>query len=184
VSVDRRQHTSADDVWAAGDCCESFHLVSQQPVHVPLGTVANKQGRVAGINLTGGSATFSGVLGTAVTRICSTEVARTGLTEREAAAAGFDAVAARIESTTRAGYFPGAKPITVKLVAERNGGRLLGAQIVGEEGAAKRIDVAAMAITAGLTAEQLIEADLSYAPPFSPVWDPVATAARQVARLL
>jgi NADPH-dependent 2,4-dienoyl-CoA reductase/sulfur reductase-like enzyme len=184
VSVDRRQHTSADDVWAAGDCCESFHLVSQQPVHVPLGTVANKQGRVAGINLTGGSATFSGVLGTAVTRICSTEVARTELTEREAAAAGFDAVAARVESTTRAGYFPGAKPITVKLVAERSGGRLLGAQIVGEEGAAKRIDVAAMAITAGLTAEQLIEADLSYAPPFSPVWDPVATAARQVARLL
>ena len=174
--------TSVDGVWAAGDCAESFHLVSRRPVHVALGTVANRQGRVAGINIGGGYATFPGVVGTAVTRVCSTEVGRTGLTETEAARDGFRAVAATIESTTRAGYYPGAAPITVKLVAERGTGRLLGGQIVGGEGAAKRIDMLAVALTAGMTVDELIDLDLSYAPPFSPVWDPVATAARVAAR--
>jgi NADPH-dependent 2,4-dienoyl-CoA reductase/sulfur reductase-like enzyme len=179
ISVNRRQQTSADGVWAAGDCCDSFHLVSQRNVHVALGTVANKQGRVAGINIGGGYATFPGVVGTAVTKVCSTEVARTGLTETEAARDGFAYEAVTIESTTRAGYFPGTKPITVKVVAERDTGRLLGAQIVGEEGAAKRIDVFATALTARLTVFDMISLDLSYAPPFSSVWDPVLVAARK-----
>jgi len=183
IRVDRRQRASVDGVWAAGDCAESFHLVSQRPVHVALGNVANRQGRVAGINIGGGYATFPGVVGTAITKVCSTEVARTGLTEREAARDGFQAVAATIESTTRAGYFPGAQPMTVKLVVEPGTGRLLGGQIVGGDGAAKRIDALAVAITAGMTAEELIVADLSYAPPFSPVWDPLATAARAAASL-
>ncbi|MGH9118012.1 MAG: FAD-dependent oxidoreductase [Acidimicrobiales bacterium] len=181
IAVDRRQRTRTEHVWAAGDCAGSFHLVSRRPVHIALGTVANRQGRVAGVNLGGGYATFGGVVGTAVTKICATEVARTGLNEREARAAGFEPVAVTIESTTRAGYFPGAKPITVKLVAERGTGRLLGAQIVGEEGAAKRIDVVAVAVTAGLTVSEMIDLDLSYAPPFSPVWDPVVVAARKAA---
>ena len=184
VSVDVRQRTSAEGVWAAGDCCESFHLVSRRPVHIALGTVANKQGRVAGINLGGGYATFPGVLGTAVTRLCALEVARTGLNEREAAAAGFGFEAFTVESTTRAGYFPGAQPITVKLLAERGGGRVLGAQIVGREGAAKRIDVFATALAAGMTVEEVTGLDLSYAPPFSPVWDPVQAAARKAADAL
>ena len=184
VVVDPRQRTSAEGVWAAGDCCQSFHLVSRRPVHLPLGTVANKQGRVAGINLGGGYATFPGVVGTAVTKVCSTEVARTGLNEREATAAGLGYETARIESSTRAGYFPGAGRITVKMLAERRTGRLLGAQVVGAEGAAKRIDVVATAITAGLTVDQVIDLDLSYAPPFSPVWDPVLVAAREVAKTL
>jgi NADPH-dependent 2,4-dienoyl-CoA reductase/sulfur reductase-like enzyme len=184
VRVDVRQRTSADGVWAAGDCCESFHLVSRRPVHIALGTHANKQARVAGINIGGGYATFPGVVGTAVTRLCSTEVARTGLSEREAKAAGFEFVVAKIESTTRAGYFPGAATITVKLLAEKRSGRLLGAQIVGREGAAKRIDVLATAITAGITAEEATALDLSYAPPFSPVWDPVLVAARKATDLL
>ena len=183
ISVNRRQQTSVEGVWAAGDCAESFHLVSQRPVHVALGTVANRQGRVAGINIGGGYATFPGVVGTAITKVCSTEVARTGLTELEAARDGFRAVAATIESTTRAGYFPGSAPITVKLVVEVGSGRLLGGQIVGGDGAAKRIDTLAVAITAGMSAEDLVDADLSYAPPFSPVWDPLATAARVGASL-
>jgi NADPH-dependent 2,4-dienoyl-CoA reductase/sulfur reductase-like enzyme len=181
IAVDRRQRTSAPGVWAAGDCAESFHLVSRRPVHIALGTVANKQARVAGINIGGGYATFPGVVGTAVTKLCSTEVGRTGLTEEEATAAGFQYTVARIESTTRAGYFPGAAPITVKLLAEKRSGRVLGAQIVGREGAAKRIDVLATAITAGMDVEQMTALDLSYAPPFSPVWDPVLVAARKAA---
>ncbi|MBV8160208.1 MAG: FAD-dependent oxidoreductase [Acidimicrobiia bacterium] len=179
IAVDVRQRTSAEGVWAAGDCCESFHLVSHRKVHVALGTVANKQGRVVGINVGGGYATFPGVIGTAVTKLCATEVARTGLSEREATAVGLGYVVGRIESTTRAGYFPGAKPLTVRILAERGGGELLGAQIVGEEGAAKRIDVLATAITARFTVEEFLHLDLSYAPPFAPVWDPVLMAARK-----
>ncbi|HEX9994278.1 MAG TPA: FAD-dependent oxidoreductase [Acidimicrobiales bacterium] len=181
IVVNRRQQASADGVWAAGDCAESFHLVSQRNLHIALGTVANKQGRVAGVNIGGGYATFPGVVGTAVTKVCSTEVARTGLTEREAAVDGFRFVTSRIESTTRAGYFPGAAPITVKLVAERETGRLLGGQIVGEEGAAKRIDVLATALSGRMTVHDLVDLDLSYAPPFAPVWDPVLVAARSAA---
>jgi NADPH-dependent 2,4-dienoyl-CoA reductase/sulfur reductase-like enzyme len=180
IAVDRRQRTDHDAVWAAGDCCESFHLVSREPVHIALGTVANKQGRVAGINLAGGYATFPGVLGTAVTKVCATEIGRTGLTEREGEAAGFAAATATIEATTRAGYLPDAQRITVKLVAEQGTGRLLGGQIVGKEGAAKRIDVVAVALHAGMSVADLVDADLGYAPPFGPLWDPVAVAARQL----
>jgi NADPH-dependent 2,4-dienoyl-CoA reductase/sulfur reductase-like enzyme len=179
VAVDIRQRTSHDGVWAAGDCCESFHLVSHRKVHIALGTVANKQGRVAGINAGGGYATFPGVVGTAVTKLCDTEIARTGLSEREAQQAGYLYEAATIESTTRAGYFPGTKPLKVKVLAERASGRLLGAQIVGEEGAAKRVDVLATALTAGFTVEDILHLDLSYAPPFAPVWDPVLVAAKK-----
>ena len=179
IAVDRRQHTSASGVWAAGDCSESRHLVSDRPVHVPLGTHANKQARVAGTNLAGGYATFPGVVGTAVTKICDTEVARTGLNEREADQAGFRYHVARIESTTRASYFPGTEPITVKLLAERRSGRVLGGQIVGREGAAKRIDVLATAIWNEMSVDQVLSLDLSYAPPFAPVWDPVLITARK-----
>ncbi|MGH9177356.1 MAG: FAD-dependent oxidoreductase [Acidimicrobiales bacterium] len=182
VVVDRRQATSAEGVWAAGDCCLSYHLVARRPVHLPLGTVANKQGRVAGVNIGGGYATFGGVVGTAVTRICTTEVARTGLNQREATRAGIGWEAVRVTSSTRAAYLAGGGEIVVKMLAERGSGRLLGAQLVGQEGAAKRIDVVATAITAGLTVEEIIDLDLSYAPPFSPVWDPVQVAARQAAK--
>lgn len=184
IRVDRRQRTSAEGVWAAGDCCESFHLVARAPVHVALGTVANKQGRVAGTNIGGGYAAFPGVLGTAVTRICSTEVGRTGLAEHEADRYGFAAVAATVEGTTRAGYFPDARPITVRALAEMGSRRLIGAQVLGAEGAAKRIDVLATAIQAGLTADEVVDLDLGYAPPFGPVWDPVHIVARQLVAAL
>src|SRR5687768_9758134 len=119
--------TSVEGVWAAGDCVESVHRLSGERVVVALGTHANKQGRVAGINIGSGYATFPGVIGTAVTKVCDLEVARTGLSEREAEAAGYLYVTASVDSTTRAGYFPGAKPIRLKLLAEKRTGQLLGA---------------------------------------------------------
>ncbi|MEV4709387.1 FAD-dependent oxidoreductase [Actinoplanes sp. NPDC049316] len=168
-----------DGLWAAGDCVQSVHRISGQPVHVPLGTHANKQGRVAGINIGGGYATFPGVIGTAVTKVCDLEVARTGLSSLEASAAGFDFVTATVESTSRAGYYPGASSMAAKLIAERRTGMLLGGQIVGRAEAAKRIDALAIAAWNRMTVEEMTALDLSYAPPFSPVWDPVLIAARK-----
>jgi NADPH-dependent 2,4-dienoyl-CoA reductase/sulfur reductase-like enzyme len=180
VRTDKRMR-AGDGVWAAGDCVESTHLVSGRPAYVPLGTHANKQGRVAGIDIGGGYATFPGVLGTAVTKVCDLEVGRTGLNEREAAEAGFGYVTATVESTNRAGYFPGAVGMTVKLVAEQRSGRLLGAQIVGRTEAAKRIDALAVALWHGATVEEMTGFDLGYAPPYAPVWDPILIAARKAA---
>jgi len=182
VLTDRRMRVSGyDGMWAGGDCVEVFNRVSQRRMHVALGTHANKHGRVIGTNLGGGYATFPGVVGTAVTKVCDLEIGRTGLRETEARAAGFEPVSVRIESTTRAGYFPGAAPITVKMIAERGTGRLLGVQLVGREGAAKRVDVCALAVWNEMTVEELTGGDLGYAPPFSPVWDPVLVAARKAA---
>lgn len=178
--VDRRQRTSRDGIWAAGDCCASIDLITGAAAYEPLGTVANKQGRVAGINISGGYATFPGVLGTAVTRVGGLEVGRTGLGEQQAARAGFATVAATVSSTTAASYMPEAQAITLKLVAEARTGRLLGIQVTGGPGSAKRVDVAAAAIAGHLDVEDLVSLDLSYAPPFSPVWDPIQTAARVV----
>jgi NADPH-dependent 2,4-dienoyl-CoA reductase/sulfur reductase-like enzyme len=175
--VDRRQRTTLPGVYAAGDCCLSHHLVSDRPVHVALGTVANKQGRVAGINLGGGYATFPGVVGTAITKVCSLEVARTGLTVSEAERDGFAPVAVSIDATTKAGYLPDAEP----MVGERGTGKLLGAQIVGGVGAAKRIDTVATALHGRLRVGEIVDLDLAYAPPFSSTWDPVAVAARVLA---
>jgi NADPH-dependent 2,4-dienoyl-CoA reductase/sulfur reductase-like enzyme len=184
VRTDRQMRTSHEGVWAAGDCVETFHRVSQRPVAIALGTHANKQGRVVGINLGGGYATFPGVVGTAISKICSVEVARTGLNEREAEEAGFDFASAVVRSTTRAGYYPEARRMTIKLVVERGRGRLLGGQIVGLDGAGKRIDVLAACLWNEMTVDRMEGMDLSYAPPFSPVWDPVLIAARKAAEAL
>lgn len=170
-----------DDIWAGGDCVEVLDLVSGQQRHIALGTHANKHGQVIGTNVGGGYATFPGVVGTAVSKVCDLEIARTGLREKDARRVGLRYEAVIIESTSRAGYYPGASPMTVKMLAERRTGRLLGVQIVGREGAAKRVDVAAVALTAGMTVEQMTALDLGYAPPFSPVWDPVLVAARKAA---
>ncbi|MDF2739068.1 MAG: flavoprotein oxidoreductase, partial [Actinomycetia bacterium] len=180
IAVNPRMRTRHDGVWAAGDCAEARHLVSGEPVSYHLGTIANKQGRVCGINIGGGYATFPGVLGTAVSKVCEVEVARTGLSEAELAELGLAWEQTAVDSTTRAGYFPGAAPIRTKVLAERRSGRLLGAQIVGKEGAAKRIDVFATALWNGMTVDEMVNMDLSYAPPFSPVWDPVLIATRKL----
>ena len=179
VAVDAQMRTQVPGVWAAGDCVESRHRLSGQRVVVALGTHANKQGRVAGINIGGGYATFPGVIGTAITKICDTEAARTGLSSREAERAGYSFVTAVVDSTTRAGYFPGSAPLRLKMIAERRSGRLLGAQIVGKQAAAKRIDALAVCIWNEMTVDEILSLDLSYAPPFSPVWDPVLIAARK-----
>ncbi|MEV6654811.1 FAD-dependent oxidoreductase [Streptomyces sp. NPDC051219] len=168
-----------ENIWAGGDCVEVLDLVAGRSRHVPLGTHANKHGQVIGANAGGGYATFPGVVGTAVSKVCELEIARTGLREKDAHAAGLQFVTATIESTNSAGYYPGAEPMTVKMLAERRSGRLLGVQIVGREGAAKRVDIAAVALTAHMTVDQVTALDLGYAPPFSPVWDPVLVAARK-----
>ncbi|GAA3729334.1 NADPH-dependent 2,4-dienoyl-CoA reductase/sulfur reductase-like enzyme [Spinactinospora alkalitolerans] len=180
IAVDRRMRTSASDVWAAGDCVETFHRVSRAPVAIALGTHANKQGRVAGTNIGGGYAHFAGVVGTAITKICGLEVSRTGLNEKEAQRAGFEFETVTVESTTRAGYYPGATTMCLKLLAERRTGRLLGGQIVGRENAGKRVDVLATALWNDMSVEEVSGMDLGYAPPFSPVWDPVLIAARKL----
>ena len=184
VRVDDRMRTGIPGIWAAGDCAEAFHLVSRRPSYIPLGTTANKQGRVCGINIGGGYARFPGVVGTAITKFGQTEVARTGLSEREAQAFGFEYVLSKIEDATRARYYPGSARIVVKLLAERGSGRLLGAQIVGGPGAGKRIDVVAAALHAGIRVDEFMSLDLAYAPPFSPVWDPLLIAARKAAEQL
>lgn len=183
IAVDERMQTSLPGVYAAGDCAHTVHLVTGRPAYIPLGTTANKQGRVAGENAAGGNARFEGVVGTAVIRVFELECARTGLSESEAQAAGFRVVSVVIEHGSRAHYF-GGKQMRVKLVADRASGRLLGAQLVGEEGVAVRVDVLAAALHARMNVEQLAGLDLSYAPPFAPVWDPILVAANAMLRKL
>jgi len=181
IVVDDHLRTGTPHVWAAGDCVESRHRITGRAVAVALGTHANKQGRAAGTNIAGGDASFGGVLGTAITKFQHLEIARTGLTEHEAAAAGLDAFGITTEAQSRAHYYPGAESMRIKIVAERRTGRLLGAQIVGGQGAGKRIDVLATALWNGMTVQEVGGMDLSYAPPFSPVWDPVLLAAGKAA---
>lgn len=176
IRVDGQLRTSAPDVWAAGDCVESRHLVSGRPVWMPLGDTANQMGRVAGTNLAGGSDTFPGVLGTGVFKVFELGVAKTGLALEEAEEAGFDAVCATIEARSTAGYYPGGREVFLKLVADRESGRVLGAEAVGGN-ADKLIDVCATAIWGGLTYRDLMNLDLAYAPPFGPTLSPVITAA-------
>ncbi|TQN41077.1 NADPH-dependent 2,4-dienoyl-CoA reductase/sulfur reductase-like enzyme [Blastococcus colisei] len=174
---------SHPEVFAAGDCAQTFHRITGEAIHVALGTHANKQGRVAGSVIGGRPARFAGVLGTAMTKVGDLEVARTGLCTTQAEEGGYDYRTELIESSTRAGYYPGSAPITVKIITERGSGLLLGAQIVGGPGSGKRIDVFATAVWAGMTAETLAGSDLSYAPPFSPTYDPVVVAARVASRI-
>ena len=181
VVVDAEMRTSLPDVFAAGDAVALPHLVLGRPAWVPLGPAANKTGRVAGTVAAGGAASFRGVVGTAVVKVFDLEVARTGLGLAEAQAAGLDAVATDEVSRSRAKYYPGSSPLHVRLVHTRQG-RLLGGQLAGREGAAKRVDVLATALHAGFTVDDLAELDLSYAPPFAPVYDPVLAAAIKAAR--
>lgn len=182
IAVDDHQRTNVPGTFAAGDCAEHWHRLLRRPAWVPLGTTANKQGRVAGRNAAGGDAAFGGIVGTAITRLFDLEIGRTGLSEREARAEGIACVAATLDSTDHAGYLPDARPLTVKLVAESGTGRLLGAQAVGRSGVAKRIDVLATALYAGLALEDLPRLDLAYAPPFNSVWDPLQVAATSLLR--
>jgi NADPH-dependent 2,4-dienoyl-CoA reductase/sulfur reductase-like enzyme len=181
ILVDSGMRTSLPGIFAVGDCVAVPHLVLGRPAWVPLGPAANKTGRVAGTVAAGGSAAFRGIVGTAVVKVFGLEVARTGLTLAEATAAGIPAAATDVTSRSRAKYYPGSEPLQVRLVHTPDG-RLLGAQLTGREGVAKRIDVVATALHAGLDVSDLAGLDLSYAPPFAPVYDPVLLAAGQALR--
>jgi len=184
IAVDAWQATDAPFVFAAGDCSEARHTVTRRPVWIPLGTTANKQGRVAGENAIGGRRRFPGVAGTNATKIFSLEAAQTGLSSRGANEEGFDHDSVSITALTRSGSYPGSRKLRVKLIFEKGEGRLLGAQMIGREGAAKRIDAVAVALSGGMSVRDLASVDMSYAPPFAPVWDPVLVAAnRAVAKL-
>jgi len=182
IQVNKKLETSAEHVWAAGDCAESYHLVSGKEIFISLGTVANKHGQIAGININGGKAEFPGVVGTAITKFKDLEISRTGLSEKKANQEGIDYQVAIIESSVFSVYLPESEKITVKLLSEKASGRLLGGQIVGGRGAGKRIDVIAIALQAKMTARDLVFADLAYVPPLLGVWDPVQIAARQLVR--
>lgn len=175
IKINSRMETNLEGIYAAGDCATAHHRVTGKDVYIPMGTTANKQGRVAGANAAGGSEVFGGVLGTGIARVFDLEISRTGLTEKECMPAGFDFYSHSVECRTAA--IPGlAGPIWIKLTASRADNRLLGAQIVGRNNAAKRIDVYAAAITMGARLEDIYDMDLAYSPPFSPVWDPVLVA--------
>ncbi|HAH60037.1 MAG: FAD-dependent oxidoreductase [Lentimicrobium sp.] len=180
IHINKRCETSALNIWAAGDCAESFHLITHEQVHIALGTVASKHGLTAGINISGGNMEFPGVMGTAITKFKEMEISRTGLSEKEAKNLNIDFETAMITTVSPASYYPDAKEISVKLVINKQSRRILGGQIVGFEGTGKRIDSIVTAITAGFTAQQLMDLDLAYAPPFSNVWDPVQIAARRL----
>ncbi|MEX0658882.1 MAG: FAD-dependent oxidoreductase [Egibacteraceae bacterium] len=192
LEVDAAMRTSVECIWAAGDCVESTNVVSGRPVNVQLGTHANKQGKIAGLHLAAAlgaapapaEALFPGLVGTAVTKVCDTEVARTGVNEREAAAAGIDYAAVRFTGTARAGYMPDPGDVTVKMLAEVGTGRVLGAQLVGTGNVGKRIDTAATWCQLGVTVQRAQLLDLAYAPPFGGVWDLLAVAARKLVRRL
>ncbi len=178
IATDQRMQTSAPSVYAAGDCAETRHLVTGQPAYFPLGTTANKQGRVAGENAAGGHATFAGIVGTLVTKVFNLEFAKTGLNEAQARAAGFRPRHVTVQAHSRARYLDG-QPILLTLVWDEPSGRLLGCQMLGAEGVAKRIDVAAMALHACLRIPEMLHLDLSYAPPFGPVWEAILVAANE-----
>jgi NADPH-dependent 2,4-dienoyl-CoA reductase/sulfur reductase-like enzyme len=184
IATDDHMRTNLPDVYAAGDCAEAFHLITQRPAYIPLGSTANKQGRVAGTNVAGGEAAFGGVVGTMVTRVFDLAVARTGLTTAQAQALGYAAQATTIKALDRSHYFPGVSHIHVKLVVDGETGRLLGGQVVGRFGVAKRVDVLATALHHRLTVPDLQRLDLSYAPPFAPVWDPILVAANVAVKKL
>jgi NADPH-dependent 2,4-dienoyl-CoA reductase/sulfur reductase-like enzyme len=183
IRTDARQQTNLPGVYAAGDCVETLNRVTGGPSYVPLGTTANKQGRVAGENAAGGNATFPGIVGTLVTKVFQLEVAKTGLSWAGAKAAGFQPEIVKIDSRSQARYLKG-KPLRVTLVVDRPSGRLLGAQMAGEEGAARRIDVVATALAAEMTVGEFVHLDLGYAPPFGPVYDPLLVAAWQALKLI
>lgn len=177
IKVDPQMRTSDPDIYAAGDCVQCTDLLTGQACFVPLGSTANKQGRVAANNICGRNDTFPGVLGSTVCKVFDYCVGRTGLTEAAAVKAGYDPVTALAPGADRAHYMPTAKPLLLKIVADKKSRRLLGVQATGPGGGDKRVDVAAMALAAGMTVDQLAQADLCYAPPYAPAMDNLITAA-------
>ena len=180
IKVNMRMETSVKDIYAAGDCAESISLITQRPTLSQLGTTAVKQGKVAGINAAGGYAIFTGVLGSAVSKMFDFEVGATGLTEFFANRAGIATVTGSMTSKTRAEYYPGAQPIRVKIIVEKETQRIVGGQIVGGEEVTQRINALSFAIQKQMTVRELVKTDTCYAPPLSETWEPMVLAAETV----
>ena len=180
IQVDFSQRTSDEDVYAVGDCCEVYHRVSRKWTHIPLGDVANKQGRVAGVNIGGGAAIFPGVVGAQSFKLFDLGAAATGIDEAEAKRSGYHPVSTIIWGNAITHSLPGEKRLGIKLVADRATGMLLGAQAVGVRGAVERINTLSCALWAGMRLEDIAVLDFAYAPPFSTAWDPIHIAARDL----
>jgi len=177
IQVDDHMRTSDPDIYAAGDCVECTDRLTGRPCYVPLGSTANKQGRVVAVNICGGNESFPGVLGSSICKIFDYCVGRTGLTERAAADLGYEVITAMVPGADKAHYMPNSKTLLMKIIADKKTDKLLGVQITGPGEGAKRLDVAATAITAGMTLDQLAHLDLSYAPPYASAMDNLITAA-------
>jgi len=177
IRTNIRMETSVKDVYTAGDCAETVHMVTQKPIVPALGTVAVKQGKVAGINAAGGYAVYPGTLGSAVTRMFDFEIGVTGLNEFFAKRSGFETIIGKIASKTRADYYPGALPIRVKLVIDKESKRMIGGQLIGGEEVTQRINALSFAIQKQMTAYELTKADTCYAPPLNETWEPMVLAA-------
>ena len=182
ISVNSHMETNVPGIFAAGNCAETYCSIRQRPILHYIGTVAAKQGRIAGENIAARRTKFLGAIGTTVLKVFDLAVARTGLSSEQAAADSIPVVSARIEALDRAAYYPTARKIWVKLIANRESRRLVGAQVVGYGEASKRIDVAATAITAGMRVDELAQVDLAYSPPYGNLWDPLLVAAQAVLR--
>ena len=180
IVVTRQMRTNLADLFAAGDCVETYHRLLDVPTYISLGTIAHKQGRVAGENAIGGNRIFAGALGTQSLKVFDLAIARTGLSERDAREAGFDPVTTGFEANDHKAYYPGAVRLRIRLTGDRRTGRLLGGQILGNRKAeiSKRIDIIATAIFQDASVDYLNDLDLSYTPPFSSPWDPVQMAAQ------
>lgn len=177
IAVNDEMQTSDPFIWACGDCVQMKNRITGKPVYIPLGTTANKQGRIAGENVAGGHETFKGVLGSMVTKVFNLYIAATGLSLRQAEEAGYDAVSSVITKGDRASYYPGSQDNHICLIFEKKSGRLLGAQGIGSESVAGRMNVFVTAITCGMTVSEINDLDLVYAPPVAPVYDPILIAA-------
>lgn len=186
IAVDERMQTNNSEVFAAGDCVGQRHLITRKEVYIPRGTTANKQGRVAGENASGGNDVFEGVVGTAVSKIFDLTVARTGLSSAEATKEGYDFITSKVAHPSHGHTYPNppAEDITIKLMVEKPTGKLLGAQMMGKMGVAKRIDVFATALQNSMAVDDITRLDLSYSPPFAPVWDSILVAANVALRKL
>ena len=187
IKVDDHMRTNIANIYAAGDCATARNYITDKDDYLPLGTTANKQGRIAGENAAksgGGNVKFEGIAGSAITKIFGQFVGKTGLSKKEALENGFDPIESKIEDLTRAGYYPDNKKIWIKLVADKKNKRILGAQIVGGEAVKGRIDLISFALLKQSTVEDLANYDACYVPPASPVWEPINIAARQISKLL
>ena len=178
IKVNSRMQTSIADIYACGDCAEKINIISHTPVWVPLGSTANKEGRAAAVNLCGGVEDFEGILGSSVLRYHALTMSMTGLTEKSARKLGYDIVSVVITKRDKAGYMPEAKNVTLKLVADRRSHKVLGAQAIGCGDADKRVNTVSMGLVRGMTVEDLLDVDLTYAPPFSTSIDILISAAR------